>query len=167
MKLFSINKRFFVAIIAAGIFALSQIPLSNTALADKNNNNDDQIPSTVTIPLEGLRLKAGQFILLSDTTPVHVDAAHVAINVPCKDGNNNDPKSDIAVVAGVAPNVKPVDLQYVKQLSDPEDNCTYHVDIPEDNDDKVTDIAIINPGHGTVEFKSGNFATISVTEVSD
>jgi hypothetical protein len=145
---------------------LSQIPLSNTALADKNNNYD-QILSTVTIPLEGLKLKAGQFILLSDTTPVHVEAAHVAINVPCENGNNNDPKSDIAVVAGVAPNVEPVDLQYVKQLSDPEDNCTYHVDIPEDDDDKVTDIAIINPGSETVAFKSGNFATISITEVSD
>ena len=136
-------------------------------MADRNNNyNDDQIPTTVTIPLEGLKLKAGQFILLSDTTPVRVEAAHVAINVPCQN-DNNDPKSDIAVVAGVAPNVEPVDLQYVKQLSDPEDNCTYHVDIPEDDNDKVTDIAIINPGHKTVEFKSGNFATVSVTEVNN
>jgi hypothetical protein len=53
--------------------------LANEAMADRNNNyNDDQIPSTVTISLEGLKLKAGQFILLSDTTPVKVDAAHVA-----------------------------------------------------------------------------------------
>jgi hypothetical protein len=39
---------------------------------------------TVTISLEGLKLKAGQFILLSDRTPVKVDATRVAINVPCK-----------------------------------------------------------------------------------
>jgi hypothetical protein len=57
--------------------------------------------TTVTIPLEGLKLKAGQFILLSDTSPVKVDAAHVTINVSFENGNNSDPKSDIAVVAGV------------------------------------------------------------------
>ena len=161
MEIFQENKRLFATIIAAGIFAISQMPLSNTAMAD------DQIPSSVTITLEGLRLKAGQFIELSDTTPVLVDAAHVTINVPCENDNNNDPKSDIAVVAGVAPDLKPVDLEYVKELSNPEDNCLYHVDIPEDEDDDVTDIVILNPGDKTVEFKSGNFATISVTEVSD
>jgi hypothetical protein len=161
MEIFQENKRLFATIIAAGIFAISQMPLSNTAMAD------DQIPSTVTITLEGLRLKAGQFIELTDTTPVLVDAAHVTINVPCENGNNNDPKSDIAVVAGVAPDLKPVDLEYIKELSNPEDNCLYHADIPEDEDDDVTDIAILNPDDKTVEFKSGNFATISVTEVSD
>ena len=167
MKLFLLNKRFFVAIVAAGIFALSQIPLSNTALADKNNNNDDQIPSTVTIPLEGLRLKAGQFIELSDTDPVTVAAAHVTINVPCQNGmNNKDPDSDIAVVAGVAPELDQIELEFIAGLSNPEDNCTYHADIPENVNEEVTDIAIINPGHKTVEFKSGNFATISITEVN-
>jgi hypothetical protein len=167
MGLFSINKTIFVAIIMTAMFALSQMPLFNRAMADKNKNNDDQIPSSVTIPLQGLRLKAGQFIELTDTTPVLVTAAHVTINVPCENGNNSDPKSDIAAVAGVAPDIKPVDLEYIKELSNPEDNCTYYVDIPEDEDDEVTDIAIINPGRETVEFKSGNFATISITEVSD
>ena len=46
-------------------------------------------------------------------------------------------------------------------------NCLYHVDIPENEDDEVTDIVIINPGDKTVKFGSGNFATISITEVSD
>jgi hypothetical protein len=133
--------------------------LPNTAMAD------DQIPSSVTITLEGLRLEAGQFIELTDTTPVLVTAAHATINVPCQNGD--DPESDIAVVAGVAPDLKPVELEFIAELSNPEDNCTYHVDIPEDEDDEVTDIAIINPGRETVEFKSGNFATISITEVSD
>jgi hypothetical protein len=57
----------------AGIFAISQMP-SNAAMVDGNNYGDDQIPSSVTIPLEGLTLKAGQFIELTDTTPVLVTA---------------------------------------------------------------------------------------------
>jgi hypothetical protein len=71
------------------------------------------------------------------------------------------------VVAGVAPDLSPVELEFIAELSDPEDNCLYHVDIPENEDDEVTDIAIINPGDKTVKFGSGNFATISITEVSD
>ena len=161
MRINRTSQIFVAAILTAGIFALSQIP-SNAAMADGNN---DQIPSTVTIPLEGLRLDAGQFILLADITPVRVEESHVAINVPCENGD--DPESDIAVVAGVAPDVEPVDLEFVAELSDPEDNCTYHVDIPQNEDDDVTDIAIINPGDETVKFGSGNFATISITEVSD
>jgi hypothetical protein len=53
---------------------------SNAAAAIAAGNNG-QIPSSVTIPLEGLTLKAGQFIELTDTTPVLVTAAHATINV--------------------------------------------------------------------------------------
>ena len=85
------TKQFFAAILAVGMFTLSQTPSSNPAMADRNNNyNDHQIPRTVTIPLEGLRLKAGQFIELSDTTHLRVSCLpHVTINVPSQNGNNN------------------------------------------------------------------------------
>ena len=163
MKKYLTNKAFFAAILLAGIFAISQIS-SNAAMADGNNA---QIPSSVTIPLEGLTLKAGQFIELTDTTPVLVTAAHAVINVPCDNEKNNDPESDIAVVAGVVPDLEPIELEYIAELSDPEDNCLYHAEIPENEDDEVTDIVIINPGDETVKFGSGNFASVSVTEVSD
>ena len=165
MKKYLTTKTFFAAILVAGIFAISQIS-SNVAMAD--GNNDNQIPSTVSIPLEGLTLKAGQYLELADTTPVLVTDSHVTINVPCDNGNNNnDPESDIAVVAGVAPDLEPVELEYISELSDPEDNCLYHADVPENEDDEVTDIVILNPGDETVKFGSGNYATVSITEVSD
>ena len=164
MKKYLTNKAFFVAaILVVGIFAISQIP-SNIAMADGNSG---QIPSSVTIPLEGLTLTAGQYIELTDTTPVLVTDSHVTINVPCDNGNNNDPESDIAVVAGVAPDLEAVELEFIEELSDPEHNCLYHADVPENEDDEVTDIVILNPGDETVKFRSGNFATISITEVSD
>ena len=165
MKKYLTTKTFFVAILVAGIFAISQMP-SNLAMA--SGNNDHQIPSTVSIPLEGLTLKAGQYLELADTTPLLVTNSHVTINVPCDNGNNNnDPESDIAVVAGVAPDLEPFELEYISELSDPEDNCLYHADIPENEDDEVTDIVILNPGDETVKFGSGNYATVSITEVSD
>jgi hypothetical protein len=128
---------------------------------DHNGGGSDQIPTVVTIPLEELSLDSGQFLLLSDITPVRVDAAHIAINVPCEDGD-----SDIAAVAGLAPDVQPVELDYVSQLSSPPENCTFHGDIP-NNSDEVTDIAIINTGTEEIQFDSGNFATLAITEVSN
>jgi hypothetical protein len=124
------------------------------------SRGSDQIPTVVTIPLEGLSLNAQQFLLLSDTTPVRVDAAHLAINVPCTEEGD----SDIIGVAGVAPDVQTVELELVPELSSPPTNCLYHGDIP-NNSDEVTDIAIANAG-ADIQFLPGNFATLAITDVN-
>lgn len=62
------------------IFTISQIP-SNAAMVNGNNYGDDQILSSVTIPVECLTLKIGQFIELTDTTPILVTAAAHAITI--------------------------------------------------------------------------------------
>jgi hypothetical protein len=126
---------------------------------DHKSRGSDQIPTVVTIPLEGLSLNEQQFLLLSDTTPVRVDAAHLAINVPCTEEGD----SDIIAVAGVAPDVQTVELELVPELSSPPTNCLFHGDIP-NNSDEVTDIAIANAG-ADIQFGSGNFATLAITEV--
>jgi hypothetical protein len=75
------TKTFFVAaILVTEIFATSQIP-SNAAMVDGNNYGDDQIPSSVTISVECLTLKLGQFIDLTDTTPILVTAVAHAITI--------------------------------------------------------------------------------------
>ena len=129
------------------------------------SGSNGQIPTVVTIPLEGKSLKKGQFLLISDTTPVIVDRAHIALNVPCQDGGNN-PQSEITAVAGVAPNVKKVDLTFIKQLSNTPKNCTYHANIPQDikgnSNARVTDIAIISLNRD-IQFGSGNFVNFSST----
>jgi hypothetical protein len=124
------------------------------------SRGSDQIPTVVTIPLEGLSLNEQQFLLLSDTTPVRVDAAHLAINVPCTEEFD----TDIIAVAGVAPDVQTVELELVPELSSPPTNCLYHGDIP-NNSDEVTDIAIANAG-ADIQFGSGNFATLAITDVN-
>ena len=132
---------------------------------EHTNGGPNQIPTVVTVPLEGLSLDPAQFLLLSDTTPLRVGAAHIAINVPC-DVNG---VSNIAVIAGVAPDVNPVELELVPELTFSLGNCLFHGDIP-NNSDEVTDIAIVNTGgEGETEeqitFNSGNFATLSISEV--
>ena len=125
----------------------------------KDHKGKDSIPTVVTIPLEGLSLNEGNFLLLSDTTPVRVGAAHLAINVPCTE--NGD--SDIVAVAGVKPDLDVFALEPVPELSAPPTNCLFHIDIV-DSGIEVTDIAIANLG-ADIQFGSGNFATLSITEV--
>jgi hypothetical protein len=150
--------------------ASAYVDSSTTDSADGNS----QIPTVVTIPLEGKSLKSfttsKQFLLISDITPVLVNQAHIALNVPCQVVNGNA-KSDIAVVAGVAPDVKKVHLTYIPELSTPTNNCTFHANIPKDvkgNSNakvEVTDIAIINKIDSDVRFGSGNFVTLSISAV--
>jgi hypothetical protein len=148
---------------------------------DHKSRGSDQIPTVVTIPLEGLSLNRQQFLLLSDTTPVRVGAAHLAINVPCTIERNDSGDitavdSDIIAVAGVAPAVETVELEFVPELSSlPEGsgtatNCLFHGDIP-NNSDEVTDIAIANAtpdneNGADIQFGSGNFATLAITDVN-
>ena len=141
----------------------------------------EELLTTSTVPLENLSLAPGDFIIMADSTPVPIESAHVSMNVPCQaataaaEGNNNitantitnatqGPPTDIKIMAGVAPDLKPAIPEYIAGLSRPENGkCTYHVQIPEVAGEPITDIAIVNTGNQTVNFTSGNFATISTS----
>jgi hypothetical protein len=141
----------------------------------------EELQTTSTVPLENLSLAPGDFIILADSTPVPIESAHVSMNVPCQaaatasDGNNittstttNNaslgPSSDIKIMAGVEPDLEPSIPEYIAGLSRPEiGKCTYHVQLPQVVDQQVTGIAIVNTGNQTVNFTSGNFATISTS----
>jgi hypothetical protein len=125
----------------------------------------EKLQSTSTVPLEHLSLASGEFIILADVTPIPIEAAHISMNVPCRvTSHNTTPTSDIKLVAGVAPNLKPVSLEYIAGLSHPETfKCTYHVQLPQVVGQQITDIAIMNTGNKTIQFSSGNFATISIS----
>ena len=141
----------------------------------------EELLTTSTIPLENLSLAPGDFIILADSTPVPIESAHVSMNVPCQlatttaaEGNNNitasttdanqGPSTDIKIMAGVAPDLEPAIPEYIAGLSRPENGkCTYHVQIPQVAGEPITDIAIVNTGNQTVNFTSGNFATISTS----
>jgi hypothetical protein len=137
----------------------------------------EELQTTSTVPLENLSLAPGDFIILADSTPVPIESAHVSMNVPCQvataEGNNITtsttnanlgPSSDIKIMAGVAPDLKPAIPEHIAELSRPENSkCTYHVQLPQVTDQQITDIAIVNTGNQTVKFSSGNFATISTS----
>jgi hypothetical protein len=138
----------------------------------------EELLTTSTVPLENLSLAPDEFIILADSTPVPIASAHVSMNVPCQaaatERNNNIttsitngtlvPSTDIKIMAGVAPDLEAAIPEYIAGLSHPENGkCMYHVQLPEAVDQQITDIAIVNTGNQTMNFSSGNFATISTS----
>lgn len=109
---------------------------------------------TETISLSG-RLAKGDFKLLMDTTPYTSEGGHVALKVPCGPAG----EQLLAIVAGVAPNVAPVELEYVAPLSNPPSSCVYHAELGEG----ITDIALINTSDQTVRFYGKSSAGYSAT----
>jgi len=119
----------------------SDVAIIETQVDEISTKVDDLISAsttfvdTETISLTG-NLKKGDYKLLMDITPFESITGHVAMKVPC----DKDGETDIAILAGVAPAVAPITMNFVEPLSDPGNSCLYHGDIGAG----ITDIALAN-----------------------
>jgi hypothetical protein len=118
---------------------------------------------TVTILLEGKSIPGMGFLHLYDSTPYMIGNGHIALHVPC----DSSSKPVVNVLIGSAPDVKPIEPEVVKELSQPGKMCIYHVDVGSDMAKKViqTDIAIQNPSNQTITFPPSSGITIGVNEI--
>lgn len=121
-----------------------------------------------SILLTGPRtIPAGDFIHVYDSTPYMIMSGHVAIKVPC-DAYSHTP---IQVLTGQAPNLKPADMELVKPLSTPGQQCLYHVDLASNqsatagNSTIITDIAIKNAGAQDVNLTGTSTVFVGVNEI--
>ena len=87
---------------------------------------------------------------------------HIAAKLPC-DTNNT---SQLKILIGQAPNLKPAELEFVKPLSTPGKLCIYHVDIPSKAGEVVTDIAIQNTTTSEIKLPSTSSVVIGVNEIA-
>jgi hypothetical protein len=118
---------------------------------------------TVTILLEGKSIPGMGFLHLYDSTPYKIGNGHIALHVPC----DSSSRPIVNVLVGQAPDVKPVEPELVKELSQPGNMCIYHVDIGSDTRSNATqtDIAIQNPSNQTITFPASSGITIGVNEI--
>ena len=118
---------------------------------------------TVTILLEGKSIPGMGFLHLYDSTPYMIGNGHIALHVPC----DSSSKPIVNVLIGSAPDVKPIEPEVVKELSQPGAMCIYHVDVGSDTAKNVTqtDIAIQNPSNQTITFPASSGITIGVNEI--
>src|ERR671929_2287597 len=128
-----------------------------------STNNATVTRDTVTILLEGKSIPGMGFLHLYDSTPYKIGNGHIALHVPC----DSSSKPVVNVLIGQAPNVKPVEPELVKELSQPGNMCIYHVDVGSDTGGSITqtDIAIQNPTNQTITFPASSGITIGVNGI--
>jgi hypothetical protein len=114
---------------------------------------------SVTVLMDGKTIPPKGFIHLYDSTPSTIMLGHVAAHLPCDDKGD----SAVKVVAGVAPNVLPLTLTLVEQMSAKGTICMYHTDLPPKNE-TITDIALLNPTEKSITLPDTTSVVIHVSE---
>jgi hypothetical protein len=114
--------------LAQGTNQTSMSGMNMTSTAGASTNKTTVTRDTVTLLLEGKSIPAKGFIHLYDSTPYMIQNGHIALHVPC-DANS---KPIVNVLIGSAPDVKPIEPEVVKELSQPGNMCIYHIDVGSD-----------------------------------
>ena len=151
-----------VAIIALAIAinnSGSFIPYAKGQVTDKEPTSSPGHDS-VTVPLDGKIIPSKSFIHLYDSTPSTISIGHVAAHLPCDAAGD----TTVKVVGGIAPDVSPLNLTRVDELSVLGTVCMYHTDIPQQNSTAITDIALLNPTDQSITLPDTTTVVIHVSE---
>jgi hypothetical protein len=135
--------------------AVSQQIASSLDYVHKSDTNI----APLTVPLHGVNLSANQFILLYDSTP-YASKGHIALNLPCDANTPNVPIFQVLV--GRAPDLTPLSLGYISQISVVPQMCVYHGQFG--FGDPVTDIVLKNIAGKTISLGGPNSVAISTHE---
>jgi hypothetical protein len=168
----------YIAVVITGTYTTTQNTSSisnNTALAEQTKldsamsqqiarsldyvHKSDTNMASLTIPLHDVNLSANQFILLYDSTP-YASKGHIALNLPCDANTPNVPI--FQVLAGRAPDLAPLALGYISQISVTPQMCVYHGQFG--FGDPVTDIVLKNISGRTISLGGPHSVAISTHE---
>jgi hypothetical protein len=131
--------------------------------ASSGTNKTTVTRDTVTMLLEGKSIPGKGFLHLYDSTPYKIMNGHIALHIPC----NSNSKPLVNTLIGSAPDLKPMEPELIKELSQPGNLCIFHVDVGSDTAKNVTqtDIAIQNPSNQTITFPAGSGISIGINEI--
>lgn len=135
--------------------AMQEQMLTNTNYIHKSDTNR----ASLTTLLNGITLKDREFVLLYDSTP-YASKGHIALNLPCDESTPDSPP--FLVLAGRAPDLAPLKLAYLDEISSVPDSCVYHSQfgfgLP------ITDIALQNASGKDMSFRGPHSVTITTHE---
>lgn len=112
-----------------------------------------------TILLNGLNLKANEFLLLYDSTPF-ASKGHIALNLPCDANSPNNPLFQVLV--GRAPDLAPTTLGYLGPISSPPEMCVYHAQFGFGR--PVTDVVLKNVSDRSINMTGPHSVAITTHE---
>jgi len=110
--------------------------------------------------LNGITLENEDILLLFDSTP-YASRGHIALNLPC-DVEQPYPPQYFEVLVGRAPDVAPMLLGYVADISNPPRSCIYHGQFG--FGDPVTDVVLKNISGKTITFEGPHSVVITSHE---
>lgn len=140
------------------MFAAAQQPTNATG----TEAGGTEVRDSTAILLAGQTIPGGSFIHLYDSTPDAIATGHVAAKIPCDENSN----ATLTILTGSAPNLQPVELEPLPELSTPGELCLYHADLAsEQGGNMTTDIAIQNAGDEDVELPATSTVVIGVNKV--
>lgn len=122
-------------------------------------HESDTNRASLTVLLGGHTLGKDEFILLYDSTP-YATKGHVALNLPCDSQNPRNPMFQVLV--GRAPDLTPMSLGYLEQISSAPEMCVYHTQFG--FGDPVTDLVLKNVSGGEVSFRGPHSVVITTHE---
>jgi hypothetical protein len=134
-------------------------PANVTATQAKNTVSRDSV--LITGPRT---IGAGDFIHVYDASPYHIMSGHIAMKVPCDNGN----KTTLQVFVGKTPDLKPMNLTLIKEMSKPGQQCLYHADVKSvhgPNGLLISDIVVKNTGSQDVKLTDTSTILVGVDEV--
>jgi hypothetical protein len=150
---------------STAIVASAQQPTNTTATEAEHTEGEaggTTVRDSTAILLAGETIPAGSFIHLYDSTPDAIATGHVAAKIPC----NEDSNATLTILTGSAPNLQPVELELLPELSTAGELCLYHADLAsEQGGNMTTDIAIQNTGEEDVELPATSTVVIGVNKV--
>jgi hypothetical protein len=140
------------------MFAAAQQPTNTTGTAAGGT----EVRDSTAILLAGQTIPGGSFIHLYDSTPDAIATGHIAAKIPCDENSN----ATLTILTGSAPNLQPVELEPLPELSTPGELCLYHADLAsEQGGNMTTDIAIQNAGDEDVELPATSTVVIGVNKM--
>jgi hypothetical protein len=168
----------YIAVIITGTYYTQNISSGSsnkTSLAERTNldsamrqqiassldyvHKSDVNMAALTVPLHGINLSRNQFIILYDSTP-YASKGHIALNLPCDANTPNAPIFQVLV--GRAPDLAPLALGYISQISVSPQMCVYHGQFG--FGDPVTDIILKNISAKTITLGGPHSVTITTHE---
>lgn len=162
------TKQMLIALLVIGA-GLAMVNSLNVVLASggsmEKNPNATVVRDSFTV-LGPKAILANDYLHLYDTTPYMIMNGHVAAKLPC-DSNS---ETEIQILIGKAPNLKPAELEYIQELSTPGKLCLYHVDLVSEHGEDVdggiiTDVAVANPTDSRKYLPFGSSIVIGVNEI--
>jgi hypothetical protein len=159
------NKKNILSILGCSLLITTILLLSTNSNIAFSQQQQQQVQTSqahdsATVLMDGKTIPGKNFIHLYDSTPSSISSGHVAAHLPCDGGG----EATVKVVGGIAPDVAPLNMTLVEQMSTLGNICMYHVDIPQQNGTSITDIALLNPAEQSIILPDATSIVIHVSE---